>query len=111
GRTYRQLLRQRSALAAEVGLIDVTDPDKFHVVALRTGEPLHFAWQIYVPANLKLAMETRGQGGGTSSMSGSGSEAEFHLVRVKFRKEGPGQWRVWFKWINGSGLLSVGNPG
>ncbi len=56
-RTDQQQARIRAKIermTRTAGDLVVTDPSRIHVVALDTGEPLHFAWRIYLPAGYKL---------------------------------------------------------
>ena len=57
--TRRELSVQHRVLANEVGYLDITDPDKVHVVALPSDDPLHFRWRVYLPANYEGAWRTK----------------------------------------------------
>ncbi len=45
---------ERDRLAKIAGDLVVVDRAKTHWLALDTGEPMHFAWHVYTPANCRL---------------------------------------------------------
>ena len=108
GLATRDLRIRHQALAAEVGLLRITDPDKVHVLALKRDDPLDFAWQIYVPAKFGWNWKVNMGNGGSTSSSGSGdAEPYYQLVRAKFRQDADGQWQLWTKSRNSSGLMGL----
>ena len=102
---YRPLREYHRQLVAEVGLLPVGDPAKVHIVAIPTGEPLHYAWQMYVPAGYEKQWHSRAGHGSSSSSGGSDSEPHFDVVRVRLREQSPGNWQVWTKQRNSSSLM------
>jgi hypothetical protein len=107
GREHQLLRAEHRRLKAEVGLLSVTDPDKMHVVAIPTGDPLHFAWQVYVPAICGLRWKASYGNGGTGGSSSGNAEPYFDLLRVRIRERKDGSPEIWFKRRSGSSLVSV----
>ncbi|MCO6455247.1 MAG: hypothetical protein J5I93_08095 [Pirellulaceae bacterium] len=95
-------LRERyQQLAEKVGMVEVEQPDKLHVRAVPTGEPLHWAWHIYVPDNYHMQLRSE-IGTGTSSSHGYfQNEGYRDLARVRLRKL-DGVWQIWEKLHGGS---------
>lgn len=73
--------REYNHLAQKMASLGVTDHTKVHIRAIDTGEPLHFAWQAYFPANYSFAYTTK---------SGNGSKASgapvHTILRVRLRE-------------------------
>ncbi len=111
GMEYQRLREAHRQLAAEVGLLPVADPDQVHLVALKRDDPLDFAWQMYVPARFDKRWEMRHEGGSTGHHGSGDQQPYFDLVRVRFRKNENGQWEIWHKQRNGSGLSGIGSRG
>jgi hypothetical protein len=101
----RELSVQHRTLAAETGYLDITDPDKVHVVALPSDDPLHFRWRIHLPANYEgeWQISERGSDGKTSTDS-----AENFIAQVRFRKSEYGFVRVFYDMQPCGGVGSVG---
>jgi hypothetical protein len=51
GRERSRLQDEFHRLVMATGDFTVGDPTKIHILAIPTGEPLHFAWRIYLPPN------------------------------------------------------------
>jgi hypothetical protein len=76
-------------LVRATGDLPISDPTKAHFRALETGEPLHFAWRVYLPPNYSMIVRSNG---GTGNYSGSGSQDL--IARVRFRPDDAGNWEV-----------------
>ena len=85
-------------LTRTTGDLPIGDPSRVHVRALETGEPLHFAWRIYLPPHYQMII--RDQNGGRSTSSSSES-AEF-IARVRIREDGKGGLELYRRFSNGS---------
>ena len=101
--------RQASRLEYErlirlVGDLPLTDPGKIHVLALDTGEPLHFAWRIYLPP--KCSFHARYQSGSSSSYY---SDPQEFIARVRFREQPDGRMQIYTKFAGGSGQSGFGD--
>jgi hypothetical protein len=108
GREHRQLRAEHRVLKAEVGLVSVGDPTKLHVAAIETGDPLDFAWQVYLPAKFELRWKAQFGGGASSGSHGGGNTDPFYdLLRVRIRETAEGRPQVWFKHRSGSSLMGV----
>jgi hypothetical protein len=97
--------RERSRLEAEyrglrlaTGELPISDPAKAHILALETGEPLHFAWRIYLPPNYQVIRRDNLGSSGTSSSSQS---VEF-IARVRIREDGKGGLEIYQSFSGGS---------
>ncbi len=92
-------------LSAKTGDLLIADPSMVYVQALPTGEPLHFAWRVYLPANYKLNLR-EGSGGQTSSSSTSPSD---FIARVRFREYESGDLHVYTRFEGGSSRSNLGD--
>jgi hypothetical protein len=100
-----ELTREHDRLMQKTGDLVITDPTKVHMRALDTGEPLHFAWRAYFPANYNFGYTSRGGSGwGTQSEPWEG------ILRVRMR-EVDGNMQLYYRFIGGSGLRSMGSGG
>jgi hypothetical protein len=106
GLERRQLAATYDRLARVTGDLAITDPSKAHLLALETGEPLHFAWRVYLPPNYNVRLRS-GLGGQSSSWS-SGS-IEF-IARVRIRQTDRGPLEIYTRFSGGSSLMSIGGP-
>jgi hypothetical protein len=86
GRERARLQVDYKRLVRATGDLTISDPSKVHVLALETGEPLHFAWRVFLPVNYKLIHRSRSGVGGTSTSSTS---LEF-IARVRLREDADG---------------------
>jgi hypothetical protein len=101
-----RLLRHYARLVQLTSDLPITDASKVHVHALETGEPLHFAWRVYIPANSKQTMATQFAGGrGSSSLNGP---SEF-IARVRFRPDREGRMEVYEHFGGTSGRMTFGD--
>jgi hypothetical protein len=87
------------------GDLAITDPAQLHFRALRTDDPLHFAWRVYLPANYPLVL--RETGGGFSS-SGVSQPHEF-IARLRIREGERGDLQAFTSFYGGSSLMSLGD--
>jgi len=99
-----RLQAEHERLKALTGELVPVDPTKIYLRALETGDPLDFAWRVYLPPNYRLNVShTRG-----GSSSSSNSEAVSAIFRVRLRKV-DGRWLSYHRFAGGSGLSSL-NP-
>ncbi len=106
-REERRLADQYARLARVTGDLPIGDTTQIHVVALETGEPLHFAWAHLFPPNYNQRWDASNSGGQSVSWS---QEATDCIVRVRFRQNDQGSLQVYTKISGGSGLASLGGP-
>jgi hypothetical protein len=83
GREYQRLLAEHRRLERKVGNVPISDASQVHVRALKTGEPLHFAWRVYLPAGFHARWDS-GRGYSTSSSS---SASEFIASAFSGRRQ------------------------
>ncbi len=107
-RTGRERARQGAdyaRLAKAAGDLTITDPAKIHILALETGEPLHYAWRIYLPPNYNWnARNSWGGGGGSWN-----SQATELIARVRLRENpGTGHLELFEHLPGGGGKFSRG---
>jgi hypothetical protein len=109
GSQMRQLRAEYGLLAAEVGSLDVqpVNDDKLHLVAIKTDDPLDFAWQIYVPGGFNLRWTERVGSGSSGSSGSTTTDPYFDLVRVRLRQQSDGGWQIWMKHRSGSSRFGV----
>jgi hypothetical protein len=72
GNKHRQLLAEQAQLEAEFGQMPIADPSKVYVLALETGEELHFAWRVHFPAKFYPRWQTKSGRGSSSSFGDEG---------------------------------------
>jgi hypothetical protein len=107
GWEYQRLLADHRRLAATVGLLSVNDPDKAHFVAIDTGDPLHFAWQMYVPAHFDVRWKMRHTTGSGEGGAGGHPEPYFDVLRVRVRKEANERATMWVKELGASRMIRL----
>jgi hypothetical protein len=93
-------------LVQETGELPIGDPSKAHLRALETGEPLHFAWRVYLPP--KFTVRIRDGHGGSSGTSSSSRE---FIARVRFREDQDGNLELYKHFAGGSSRGGFGDPG
>lgn len=103
--------QQGSAARAEyerlvrlTGDLPITDASKIHVLALETGESLHFAWRVYLPPNCRIMVKHNG--GSSSSFQ---SNPQHLIARVRFREQPPGRLQVYTRFSGGSSQMGFGD--
>lgn len=100
-----ELRREYQRLTKLVGELPVSDPGKVWIKALDTGDSMHFAWRVYLPANYHLQISHDGSGWLSSQRS---APAEF-VARVRFRMTDDHRLQVYEHYDSSSGLLSRGD--
>jgi hypothetical protein len=106
GRERSRLSERHRRLVGMAGELPIADPSKVYARALDTGEPLHFAWRVYLPANYNRAL--RSSGGGALGASTSRRPSEF-IARLRFRQDNQGVMEVYNHFANGSTRVSLGD--
>jgi hypothetical protein len=108
GRERGRLEARYERMVKIAGDLPIADPTKVYIRALDTGEPLHYAWRVYLPPNYTLIVRNRaGNGNGGSSTSWSLNSVEF-IARVGFRKDEQGLMNVYTRFHNGSSMSGFG---
>lgn len=112
-----QASRERRGLRAEydrlvraAGELPVTDPTMVYVRALDTGDPMHYAWRVYLPPNYPYEVRHSGWGGGGESSNSGGSAAQEFIARVRFRPDDQGRLHCYLKFAGGASRGSIGTP-
>jgi hypothetical protein len=104
GREQGALRAEYARLTRKTGELTIGDPRQVHILAVETGDPLHFSWRVYVPPNYQQII--RHQNG---SSSGSSSEAREFIARVRFRCDQPGPIQVYTQFAGSSSRSSLGD--
>ena len=108
---HRKLDAEHRRLTLAVGRLPIEDPNKWHVTATETEDPLDFRWRIYAPANVHWNWRyATGRGGSGSSMGSGRSAPRNEVARVRFKRAPDGAWQMWLKSGHGSSFSTVGNP-
>lgn len=96
--TQWKLAGEYRRLAATWGDLELSDPFRVHVLALDTGDPLHFAWRMYLPPDCTGAWDWSSCGRQTSRsrwQNVSSSSIPYDgICRVRFRKDARLGWQV-----------------
>lgn len=93
-------------LAKKTGELPILDASKLYIGALETGEPLHFAWRVYLPPHYRL--ELRYTGGSRSSSSHAA--AVDSIARVRLREDEQGLWHVYTQFPGGGSRSQLDGP-
>lgn len=105
GRERGRLTERHRLLAQVTGDLPIADPTKVYILALDTGEPLHYAWRVYLPRNYRRIL-TDGSG---SQSSGWSSEPDEFIARVRIREDNQGQLEHYYHFSGGSSRMSFGH--
>jgi hypothetical protein len=98
---YRRLIQM-------TGELPITEPSKVYVRALDTGEPLHFAWRIYLPAKSKQRWSSHWAGSSSTSTTSSNTPSEF-VGRLRFRQDEQGRLELYERLSNTSSRMTFGD--
>lgn len=96
GQEQARIRAKIDQLTRTAGDLVVTDPSRIHVLALDTGEPLHFAWRLYLPADYELIRRDTLPNSVSASPAPVGGPAARSvpsrelIVRVRFRESADG---------------------
>jgi hypothetical protein len=101
------LQQEHTRLSRTTGDLIISDPGQVHVLALDTGEPLHFAWRVYAPAGHMMIAES--SDGGSSTSTGFNTRPHEFIGRVRFSKQRNGRISVYHNFGSGAGLRSFGS--
>lgn len=104
-REQSRLRGEFERLSRKTGDLLIADPSRVHVRALDTGEPLHFAWRVYLPPNYTQVWRSS-SGGQETSWS---SFAREFIARVRFREDEQGILQVYSRTSGGSGRAGLGD--
>lgn len=96
------LQQEHTRLSRTTGDLNISDPGQAHVLALDTGEPLHFAWRVYAPAGHMMIAES--SNGGSSTSSAFNSRPHEFIGRVRISKHRTRGIAVYHNFGNGAGF-------
>ena len=103
GRERSRLTARHERLVKSTGELSIKDASKIYVLALDTGEPLHFAWHFYFPPNCKQRLSYRF---GNQPQSLSLPQADF-IGRVRLRQDDDGTMQLYYHFGPASGGMSL----
>jgi hypothetical protein len=109
GRERARLAAHHDRLVAAAGELPADDPTLIYLKALDTGDPLHFAWRVHLPARTHLEVRSR-TGGGWAGGSWSSTDPMDFIARVRLREDEQGVVNVYTKLISGSSRSGIGSP-
>lgn len=95
GQERGRLQRTFDRLARRAGDLEVGDPNQVHLRAFPTGEPMHFAWRVYLPAMYPARVRVRA-GQSSEDASGSRGRPMESIARVRFREDEDGVLNVYW---------------
>jgi hypothetical protein len=107
GQERGRLQRTFDRLARKAGDLEIGDPTQVHLRAIPTGEPLHFAWRVYLPANYPAPFHVKA-GAAIGRSGASRSQPQELIARVRFREDENGVLNVYSKFAGGSRRMAVG---
>jgi hypothetical protein len=105
GRERSRLSEHYQRLVRMAGDLVAPDPNKVYIQALDTGEPLHFAWRVHVPANYNLVVHSLPRGHAAHLQS---SQPDF-IVRVRLREGDRGIMEAYSHFGPSSGKSDLGD--
>ncbi len=106
GAERKRLEGEIARLVRAAGDLTIVDPAKIHVQAIGTGEPLHFAWRVYIPGNAQVFV--RSSDGNFTSVSGDPQE---FIARVNLRNRPErGIIEAFHQFGNSISHSSIGSP-
>ena len=93
--------RRASALRAEyerivhvAGDLEIKDPARLRIRAIDTGDPWHFAWRVYMPANYSMPLK-HAVGGASGSSGFFQSEPQEFIARIRLTASRDGQIAIY----------------
>lgn len=109
-RQIAQIQGEHQRLETIAGVMPISDEYKIHVLAIDTGDPLHFLWRVYLPAktDMRWRLQTAFGSSGSNSHSGRQEPQQFY-ARVRLRKIGK-QLMLFRSAGSGSGSSTIGGP-
>lgn len=102
---YGPLTQEYTPLVQITGDLSIGDPKKLHLSAIDTGDPMHFAWRVYLPPNFKWELRSIS---GRGSSSGSALSRDL-IARVRFRVDEEGALKVYTRFLGGSSVTRLGD--
>jgi hypothetical protein len=91
GRERSRLSRRYERLVRTTGPFSISDPSKLYFQAVDTGEPFHFAWHAYLPANYRMVVI----GSLGPDCSSTSNYPRDFIARVRFHQEEQGIMQVY----------------
>lgn len=110
GHERARLEQHYDRLVEVAGELPVDDPTLIYLKALNTGDPLHFAWRVHLPAKTHLDVRSKTVNG-WSRGSWSCSAPKDFIARVRLREDDQDVVYIYTKFVDGSSQSGVGSPG
>lgn len=101
----QRLLAEHKRLERKLGPLRIEDPAKMHVRGVETGEELHFAWRLYLPAGFSYQVHF-GDPGYAGSTSVDAAES---VSRVRFYEDEEGVLNMFTACAGFSSTRQLGN--
>ena len=105
GRERGRLWTTFERLSRKTGDLAVGDPSKVYVQALKTGDPMHFAWRVCTCPTTNSYLKSNSG----NTMSAWSTDARDFIARVRFREDEQGRIQVYTQFHGGSSRMSLGD--
>lgn len=106
GRERNRLSAEYARLTRKTGELLVIDPSQVQLTVIPTGDPMSYAWRIYLPPKYQEIIRA---GDGGYGLSSSLESKEF-IARVRFREDEKGNIHVYTKFSSGSSRSTFLTP-
>ena len=111
---WKQAREENTALRKEVGYLNVEDPDKLNLVAVKTLDDLTWRWRVHVPKGSRPQIRISGQAiplnGFSASYSGTTLPPGDYLLTAAVRPNRFNEWTLTLGYDNGSSTTSIAPP-
>jgi hypothetical protein len=104
--TVNDLRKRYFAVVSQVGEMEISDPARMHVRAIKSEDPLSFAWRIYQPKAQGQLSYTMGNSSGSLGFGGS---IEEFIARLRLTASQQGATSVFLKFGGSSSYSHLGS--
>lgn len=108
---WKQAREENTALRKEVGYLNVEDPDKLNLVAVKTLDDLTWRWRVHVPEGSRPQIRLSGQeiplNGFSASYSGTTLPPGDYLLTAAVRRNRFDEWTLTLGYGNSSSTTSI----
>ncbi len=98
------LRQEHQQLTEQFGRLDIQDRTKMHLIALKSNEPHHYRWRVFLPKGMRAQWNIRGK---RNSRNFNSAERDF-ILQVRLRHY-DGRLNVFIGKDMGSSLYAVGS--
>ncbi len=103
-----RLQSQYQRLKSVAGELDIADPSKIYIQALKSDDPLHWSWRVYTPPKCSIHFK-----GSTVVIPISMREANDFIVHLALQKDVEGRVQTYFglSTLSNSGFTAISSRG